>query len=122
MNEANDKLPTGHGFTAARGSAKLCLKPNCGKVATSRGLCPSCYRVARMLVKEHKTTWEKLEQTGRCKAAQYCRESSTRDWMLCLDSDGGHIHELHANDTLSPNEKLCHAADGDGGAQKGQSK
>lgn len=80
---------------------KICLKPNCGEVATSRGLCPSCYRVARMLVKEKQVTWDKLVSEGKCTHAKYCSESSTRDWFLLSEGlkTDGHIHELHANDT-----------------------
>lgn len=45
---------------------KICLVPNCGKLANAgRGLCKNHYPVAFRLVRTGKTTWTKLEKTGK---------------------------------------------------------
>lgn len=44
-----------------------CLTRNCHKVVdpkNERGLCSSCYRTAKRLVKSSHTTWEMLERAG----------------------------------------------------------
>ena len=42
-----------------------CLIKNCPRGGhTVRGLCNSCYNKAWILVKQGKTTWEKLEEQG----------------------------------------------------------
>ncbi len=43
----------------------LCLAPSCSHKVTTRGLCAAHYAFAYRLVKEGKTTWEKLEKRGR---------------------------------------------------------
>lgn len=44
---------------------KPCLRPNCGRPAHSRGLCRYCYKAADTLIKQGRTTWERLEKRGR---------------------------------------------------------
>ncbi len=51
-----------------------CLVAPCKESEHSRGLCHGCYNVARLLVKNGSTTWEKLELLGRAKPAK------TRGW------------------------------------------
>jgi hypothetical protein len=63
---ANPKKKGGVTMTA-RGK---CLNPKCdGKQLQGRGLCASCYGFCRRLVKENKTTWDKLVAAGKAKEA-----------------------------------------------------
>ncbi len=40
-----------------------CVNPECSETEIcARGLCESCYRSASRLVKQKRTTWEKLEK------------------------------------------------------------
>lgn len=43
-----------------------CLVPDCSRKIHCRGLCKAHYSFASLLVGENKTTWKKLEQTGKC--------------------------------------------------------
>lgn len=43
-----------------------CLRPGCGRVAVTRGLCMADYNVARRLVEKRQVTWAVLEAAGRC--------------------------------------------------------
>ena len=36
----------------------LCVIPDCGRVAYSRGICRRCYLAAAASVRQRKTTWE----------------------------------------------------------------
>ena len=40
----------------------MCLTPDCENGEESRGLCHSCYAVARRLIKDKRTTWAQLEE------------------------------------------------------------
>ena len=60
---------------------KICLKPDCGRDAKIRGLCHSCYTVARKAITDGKTTWEKLEKDGKAIG----RQRTTLDWLLDED-------------------------------------
>ncbi len=42
----------------------LCLTPNCGLPAKTRGLCAPCYSAARLRVSSGLTSWEELEANG----------------------------------------------------------
>jgi len=44
---------------------KTCIYPDCPSEFYSRGLCIKHYGVARRLVNASKTTWEKLEASGK---------------------------------------------------------
>lgn len=44
---------------------RICLRPGCGRVARSRGVCSSCYNIAASLVRSGQTTFEKLEESGK---------------------------------------------------------
>lgn len=46
-------------------NAPKCIVPECGRVAKTRGLCATCYSVARQLVKDCVATWELLEAAGK---------------------------------------------------------
>lgn len=46
-------------------NAPKCLVPGCDKPQKTRGLCVSCYTVARDLVKSGKTSWPTLVEAGR---------------------------------------------------------
>jgi len=43
-----------------------CLRPDCAREANIRGLCRTCYAVARAMVKSGAVTWENLEAEGKC--------------------------------------------------------
>lgn len=42
-----------------------CLNPKCERKQYARGLCQSCYGLARHIVKSGKTSWEELEKNGK---------------------------------------------------------
>ncbi len=43
---------------------KACITPGCGKPQKYKGICPSCYGVARKLIDANKTTWDQLCELG----------------------------------------------------------
>lgn len=45
--------------------ATVCLRPGCGRPIRSRGLCEVDYKTASKLVRDGKTTWAKLERSGK---------------------------------------------------------
>ena len=60
-----------------------CLNPNCERKQKSRGLCGSCYDIAARLVREHRVTWEELEQAGKVReAGPVYRKTNTTKWLL----------------------------------------
>lgn len=50
---------------AALPERPACLVPTCDREARSRGLCINDYNKACRLVREGKTSWEKLERQGK---------------------------------------------------------
>lgn len=42
-----------------------CLNIECVALAQNRGVCLACYLCATRLVRQNKTTWEKLEAAGK---------------------------------------------------------
>jgi hypothetical protein len=48
-----------------------CLIEKCERLSKSRGLCFSCYQTATNLIKDKKTTWEKLEELGLARKRQH---------------------------------------------------
>jgi len=42
-----------------------CLNPNCNSTIKARGLCSDCYAAAFGLVRNKRTTWDKLEAQGK---------------------------------------------------------
>lgn len=46
-----------------------CITELCQNDSTTRGLCYSCYGVARTAVSKNITTWAELESNGLCKEA-----------------------------------------------------
>jgi hypothetical protein len=59
-----------------------CINPTCGRMPIHRGLCVSCYQTALRLVKEEKTTWQKLEDSGKCEKVKYRRGVVISNWLL----------------------------------------
>lgn len=57
---------------------KQCLINNCPSVATCRGLCGSCYNIARKMISDKETTDEELVKKGMMlsgkKATSYFRD------------------------------------------------
>ena len=45
-----------------------CLFPECTAGSNTRGLCGLLYQYARRVVSRGKTTWTRLEETGKAKA------------------------------------------------------
>ncbi len=60
-----------------------CVFPPCERGVHARGLCKSCYQAAAKLVRDGKTTWEKLETSGKCKPADRKPAAKTglTDWL-----------------------------------------
>ncbi|MES2367364.1 MAG: hypothetical protein V4563_15920 [Pseudomonadota bacterium] len=58
-------LKTFNGKSHRNAKAK-CLSSGCGEFVLSRGLCSSCYQMARFAVMKGKTNWKKLERDGKC--------------------------------------------------------
>lgn len=44
---------------------RKCRYPDCGRPARTRGLCKPCHAQAVRFVRLGKTTWEKLERSGK---------------------------------------------------------
>ena len=66
-------------------NAPKCLVPGCEKPQKTRGLCVTCYAVARDLVKEGKTTWDKLVESNRALArggVSGSKKAATVKWLL----------------------------------------
>jgi len=61
---------------------KDCIRPGCERHAVCRGLCVTDYNICDDLVREKKTTWEKLEQAGKCLASRRERRDKQREWFL----------------------------------------
>ena len=63
---------------------RKCLNPHCGRMCTySRGLCAACYDIARVHVKEKRTTWEAMERAGKCLPAKNSNQMGPRRaWFL----------------------------------------
>lgn len=61
-----------------------CLAPGCQRAPKTRGLCLSCYQCASKLVKDGATTWEALEQAGKCRAPHHGGRgrSAKQQWFL----------------------------------------
>jgi len=59
---------------------KVCIRPNCGKPAMTRHLCPTCYQTASNLVRRGLTTWEKLEKKGCNRTLR--KLSEIKKWLL----------------------------------------
>ena len=58
----------------------MCLNPECKIEARVRGLCDSCYNAAGRLVREEKTSWEKLEKAG--KVRPHKTKTKRTEWLL----------------------------------------
>lgn len=59
-----------------------CLNPDCQTKRASRGLCQRCYQIAKNLVKNGKTTWDRLESKGKALPARTKRKTKTSNWLL----------------------------------------
>jgi hypothetical protein len=65
---------------------RLCLNPNHKEKveAIARGLCNSCYQAAKYRVQTGRTTWEKLEESGRAlplAGKRVKHDSNLNDWF-----------------------------------------
>ena len=58
-----------------------CLNPNCKRKARTRGLCGTCYVTAYNLVKKGRTTWAKLEASGKARPPVN-RGGKVTTWLL----------------------------------------
>jgi hypothetical protein len=59
-----------------------CLNPNCQRDAHTRGLCKSCYHTACRLVKDKRTTWETLIETGKARPPSDRNRGRIVEWLL----------------------------------------
>lgn len=60
-----DKTAAGAETGAETKPIKKCLNPACENEGKTRGLCCTCYAVARKAVKDGQITWEKLVEAGK---------------------------------------------------------
>ena len=60
----------------------MCLYPDCEHPVRCRSLCPVHYATAQRLVKEGRTTWKELEDTGRCGASNRSPYGAYTEWFL----------------------------------------
>lgn len=60
---------------------KKCLVPECKEETHSRGLCYTCYHFARRLIVNKDTTWEKLENNGKCLSRKR-KHTKRKQWIL----------------------------------------
>jgi hypothetical protein len=44
---------------------ELCIFPGCNRAVTARGLCKTHYSCAAQLVRDNKTSWAELENSGK---------------------------------------------------------
>jgi hypothetical protein len=58
-----------------------CLNPNCSRPQKCRGLCCTCYGVARKLILEKRTTWKVLCANGKSNPT-WPRRGKTTNWLL----------------------------------------
>lgn len=49
---------------SADGERKRCVTSGCGNAAWTRGLCNTCYQLARKRVMDGEVTWEAIEKAG----------------------------------------------------------
>lgn len=62
-------------------SIKKCRYPSCTRPSHCRGLCRSCHAQADRMVRRGKTTWAKLEQSGKVtKLAN--RTKGFAEWLI----------------------------------------
>lgn len=60
-----------------------CLNPNHkDRIARNRGLCQSCWRIAKELVDENKTTWADLIKAGKALEQSGFAKESIVNWFL----------------------------------------
>lgn len=60
-----------------------CLNPKCDSPPKVRGLCQSCYSQAATLVRQKRTTWEKLIAAGKILRRHWQGNGkSTTSWLL----------------------------------------
>ena len=67
---------------------KKCNYPACKRDIRSRGLCNSHYVYAHRLVAEKRTTWEALEESGKCEPAWSNRVCRVRSWFMDAEQPG----------------------------------
>ncbi len=60
----------------------VCLFPKCKDNAKTRGLCGLHYQYAYRLVQRKHTTWEDLEEQGKCTHKHATPRSKVNAWFL----------------------------------------
>ncbi len=80
---------TSEGWFMSEENTRQCLVPNCKFILSgtkfSRGLCAYHVGMATRLIRKGKTTWEKLEESGKCLKAiggGILKDPEGRDWFL----------------------------------------
>jgi len=66
-------------------NAPKCLNPACARASKTRGLCITCYGVARKAVKDGLTSWDVLIAKGRATAKggrNGTLRSKAREWLM----------------------------------------
>lgn len=64
-------------------SDAVCLRPDCTRPASRRGLCRSCYNQAGRYVRDGRTTWTALEADGKVLPARRDKRTPViRAWLL----------------------------------------
>lgn len=65
-----------------REAIEECLVPQCDREVRSRGLCSGHYGAARHYVARGKTTWERLEATGKSLPLRDGKNSEFGAWLF----------------------------------------
>ena len=67
-----------------------CLVPGCERSISSRGLCRNHYTYANRCVLKNKTSWEKLEDLGKClpsKGKVATTDNAGNDWIFSEEEE-----------------------------------
>lgn len=64
--------------------SKVCLVPNCGRIPRARGLCISCFAVARDRVVEGVISWETLERAKLAYPPRVVRKSPMAEAIAAI--------------------------------------
>ena len=60
----------------------FCKVPGCDEEVSSRGVCSGHYQQAYRLVEKGKTTWAKLEKSGKVGSSNRIQTQKDKDWFL----------------------------------------
>ena len=53
-----------------KGDSMQCITEGCDNKQRTRGLCNACYYMARVLIRDGKTTWEEMVRRGVAKPSE----------------------------------------------------